>query len=154
MGTTLCTSRHLSRDGAAVPLTYKSLTTQQLRWLKRRQAVEPAIGHLKLDYRMDRCWPQGELGDALHIVLCATGLNLRWLLRAMVRLGLKAIYLRQFLLALQAAVAEKEDRGAYALRSYIHVPWCLVNFAGPTITTLPCTCQVIDTYRFLYCSGN
>ena len=34
---------------------YKSLTKQQRRWLKRRQAVEPAIGHLKSDHRMDRC---------------------------------------------------------------------------------------------------
>jgi hypothetical protein len=37
---------------------------------------------------MDRRWLQGQLGDALHAVLCATGYNLRWLLRAMVRLGL------------------------------------------------------------------
>jgi len=60
---------------------YKSLTKQQRRWLKRRQAVEPAIGHLKSDHRMDRCWLQGSLGDALHTVLCAAGYNLRWLLR-------------------------------------------------------------------------
>jgi IS5 family transposase len=89
---------------------YKSLTAPQRRWLKRRQAVEPAIGHLKSDHRMDRCWLQGQLGDALHAVLCATGYNIRWLLRAMVRLGLKAIYLRQFLLALQTAISEKECR--------------------------------------------
>jgi IS5 family transposase len=43
---------------------------------------------------MDRCWLPGQLGDALHTVLCATGYNLRWLLRAMVRLGLKAAFLR------------------------------------------------------------
>jgi IS5 family transposase len=73
---------------------YKSLTQQQRRWLKRRQAVEPAIGHLKSDNRMDRCWLQGATGDALHAVLCAAGYNLRWLLRAMVRLGLKALLLR------------------------------------------------------------
>ena len=34
---------------------YKSLTKPQRRWLRRRQAVEPAIGHLKSDHRMDRC---------------------------------------------------------------------------------------------------
>lgn len=90
---------------------YKSLTAQQRRWLKRRQAVEPAIGHLKSDHRMDRCWLQGQLGDAMHAVLCATGYNLRWLLRAMLRLGLKAIYLRQLLLTLSSAVTEKESRG-------------------------------------------
>lgn len=89
---------------------YKSLTAQQRRWLKRRQAVEPAIGHLKSDHRMDRCWLQGQLGDAMHAVLCATGYNLRWLLRAMVRLGLTAIYLRQLLLTLRSAVSEKEGR--------------------------------------------
>lgn len=79
---------------------YKSLTRQQRCWLKRRQAVEPAIGHLKSDHRMDRCWLQGQTGDALHAVLCAAGYNLRWLLRAMTRLGLNAVFLRPFLLAL------------------------------------------------------
>lgn len=82
---------------------YKSLTQQQRRWLKRRQAVEPAIGHLKSDNRMDRCWLHGQLGDALHAVLCAAGYNLRWLLRAMVRLGLKALLLRPKLVALLSA---------------------------------------------------
>jgi IS5 family transposase len=90
---------------------YKSLTAQQRQWLKRRQAVEPAIGHLKSDHRMDRCWLQGQLGDAMHAVLCATGYNLRWLLRAMLRLGLTAIYLRQLLLALRSAITEKESHG-------------------------------------------
>ena len=49
----------------------KSLTTTQRRWLKRRQTIEPAIGHAKLDHRMDRCWLGGAAGDALHAVLCA-----------------------------------------------------------------------------------
>ena len=73
---------------------YKSLTRQQRRWLKRRQAIEPTIGHLKSDHRMDRCWLQGSLGDALHTVLCGAGYNLRWLMRAIVRLGLKGDFLR------------------------------------------------------------
>ncbi len=73
---------------------YRSLTRQQRRWLKRRQAVEPAIGHLKSDHRMDRCWLRGATGDALHAVLCAAGYNLRWLLRAMTRMGLRALLLR------------------------------------------------------------
>ena len=74
---------------------FKSLSKQQRRWLKRRPAVEPVIGHLKADHRMDRCWLQGATGDALHAVLCAASYNLRWLLRAMVRLGLKALLLRR-----------------------------------------------------------
>ena len=61
---------------------FKSLSPQQKGWLRRRQAVEPAIGHLKSDHRMDRCWLQGALGDALHSISCAGGYNLRWLMRA------------------------------------------------------------------------
>ena len=70
----------------------KSLTTLRRRWLKRRQAVEPAIGHLKADHRMDRCWLRGATGDALHTVLCAAGYNLRWLLRAVARGRIRALF--------------------------------------------------------------
>jgi IS5 family transposase len=56
---------------------YKSLPSQQKRWLKRRQAIEPMIGHTKSDHRMDRCWLQGALGDALHALSCAAGYNIR-----------------------------------------------------------------------------
>jgi len=61
---------------------YKSLTTLQRKWLKRRQAIEPLIGHTKADHGMQRCWLKGELGDALHALSCAAGYNIRWLLRA------------------------------------------------------------------------
>ena len=87
---------------------YKSLTKQQRRWLKRRQAVEPAIGHLKSDHRMDRCWLKGQLGDALHAVLCAAGYNLRWLMRAMVRLGLAVVFLRAMLCWLMVALSRRD----------------------------------------------
>jgi IS5 family transposase len=70
----------------------KSLSKTQRRGLKRRQAVEPTIGHLKHDNAMDRCWLKGQTGDALHAVLCAAGYNIRWLLRAMVRLGLRGLF--------------------------------------------------------------
>lgn len=66
----------------------KTLSAQQKAWLRRRQAVEPAIGHAKADHRMDKCWLKGAEGDALHAVLCAAGFNIRWLLRAIARLGL------------------------------------------------------------------
>ena len=45
----------------------KSLTKRQRRQLKRRQAVEPTIGHLKLDHRMQRCWLRGRTGDAISV---------------------------------------------------------------------------------------
>ena len=60
----------------------KRLTARQKAWLKRRQAIEPVIGHVKADHRLDKCWLKGSEGDALHAVLCAAGFNIRWLLRA------------------------------------------------------------------------
>ena len=60
--------------------------------LRRRQAIEPLIGHTKADHRMDRCWLKGALGDALHALSCAAGYNIRWLLRAITRLGLRGFF--------------------------------------------------------------
>jgi IS5 family transposase len=59
----------------------KSLTRRQWRWVKRRQAVEPVIGHLKDDCGLRRCPLKGAQGDALHVIGCAAGYNLRWLMR-------------------------------------------------------------------------
>jgi len=69
---------------------YKTLTKLQRRWLKRRQAIEPAIGDTKSDHRMDRCWLKGAIGDALHAISCAAGYNIRWLMRAIVAQAAKA----------------------------------------------------------------
>lgn len=44
--------------------------------------------HLKQDNGMDQCWLPGVTGDSLHVVLCSAGYNIRWLLRAIVSLGL------------------------------------------------------------------
>jgi IS5 family transposase len=59
----------------------KRLTRRQWAWVKRRQAVEPVIGHLKGDCRLRRCHLKGAEGDALHVIACAAGYNIRWLLR-------------------------------------------------------------------------
>lgn len=67
---------------------YKSLTEQERKLLKRRQAIEPIIGHLKCDNRMNRCHLKGPEGDAIHAVLCAAGYNIRWLLRMIRKKGL------------------------------------------------------------------
>ena len=60
------------------------------REMRRRAAVEPVIGHLKGDHRMDRNYLKGRDGDRTNAVLAAAGYNfsllLRWLeelLRAM-----------------------------------------------------------------------
>jgi transposase, IS5 family len=75
----------------------KRISEQERKLLKRRQAIEPIIGHLKSDHRMDRCHLKGEVGDRLHAVLCAAGYNIRWLLRMIAKKGvafLKTLFLR------------------------------------------------------------
>jgi IS5 family transposase len=69
----------------------KRLKDEERRLLKRRQAIEPIIGHLKADHRMDRCHLKGSEGDALHALLCATGYNIRWLLRMIDKKGLSLL---------------------------------------------------------------
>ena len=59
----------------------RGVSKKDQRWLKRRNSVEPIIGHLKADGRMRRCYLKGLLGDALNVLLCAAGQNLRKLLR-------------------------------------------------------------------------
>ena len=86
---------------------FKSLTPKQKTWLKRRQAIEPLIGHTKADHRMDRCWLKGADGDALHAVLCAAGFNIRWLLRAIAKMGLAATLLAMTVMALYAGALSR-----------------------------------------------
>jgi IS5 family transposase len=81
----------------------RRLTAQQKGWLRRRQAVEPVIGHVKADHRMDRCWLKGAEGDALHAVLCAAGFNIRWLMRAILAQAVRAAKALFFGLAWLAA---------------------------------------------------
>ncbi len=52
------------------------------RWWKRRSAIEPIIGHVKQDNRMDCNRLKGKLGDKLNAILSACGFNFRKLLRA------------------------------------------------------------------------
>jgi transposase, IS5 family len=101
---------------------FKGLSPQQKGWLRRRQAVEPAIGHLKSDHRMDRCWLQGALGDALHSISCAAGYNLRWLLRAIARLGVGPAFLRLLIAALSLALAIRAPHATHSRPSALCSP--------------------------------
>ena len=75
----------------------KAFHFSDLRALKRRLAIEPAIGHVKHDNRMIRCYLKGSIGDALHAISCAAGYNIRWLMRVITRLGLRGLFAFVFL---------------------------------------------------------
>lgn len=80
----------------------KRISELERKQLRRRQAIEPIIGHLKADHRMGRCHLKGAQGDRLHAVLCAAGYNIRWLLRMIAKKGvafLWRLYLRLSLVA-------------------------------------------------------
>lgn len=60
----------------------KSLSRWEKKWYRRRAAIEPIIGHLKSENRLERNHLQGEEGDRMNAILAGCGRNLRKLLRA------------------------------------------------------------------------
>lgn len=68
-----CGARLLVSHTRRLPRSLKKL-------LKRRQVVEPVIGHMKADGLLGRNWLKGSLGDAMHALLCGAGHNLRMIL--------------------------------------------------------------------------
>lgn len=66
--------------------------------IKRRSAIEPAIGHMKMDGRLARNPLKGALGDALHALMCGAGHNLRLILAALLR------FCARFGLSMQAVI--------------------------------------------------
>ena len=71
----------------------RGVTKSIRRELKRRNAIEPIIGHMKNDGLMHRNHLQGTQGDAINVTLCGGGQNLRLILR----------HLRIFCLKIQQA---------------------------------------------------
>ena len=89
----------------------RGVDTRRLkRALKRRNAIEPIIGHLKNDGLMRRNYLKGELGDALHAILCGAGHNIRLILRRL------RIFWPEFWIAVQKLLAiQTNDQKNYAL---------------------------------------
>jgi IS5 family transposase len=61
--------------------------------LKRRNAVEPVIGHMKSDGRLARNFLKGSEGDAMNAVLCGAGYNLRKILKRLALFWLRICWL-------------------------------------------------------------
>ena len=79
----------------------KRATRAMKRMLRRRAAIEPTIGHLKSDNRLDRNYLTGQVGDKINAVLSAAGYNFRKLVRWLV--FAQIVWLRWWLMALQTA---------------------------------------------------
>ncbi len=77
----------------------RGITALQQRRLKRRNSIEPIIGHMKQDGKLNRCYLKGRTGDAINVILCGAGQNirklLRWLYLACLLLGFRRQQLRR-----------------------------------------------------------
>ncbi|MBV2163769.1 MAG: IS5 family transposase [Comamonas sp.] len=71
--------------------------------IRRRSAIEPTIGHMKMDGRLGRNPLKGALGDALHAVMCGAGHNLRLILAAL------RLYCDRFGLSMRVVIAALLD---------------------------------------------
>jgi IS5 family transposase len=131
--------RGVDKDNPAIEIKHrgknKRLTDEERRLLKRRQAIEPIIGHLKADHRMDRCHLKGFEGDALHAVLCAAGYNIRWLLRMIAKKGLGLLLCLLQAAGLTALLAKLAGIISSNRRQNSDQCWATglkMNFAGST----------------------
>jgi IS5 family transposase len=59
----------------------RRMTPKIKRELRRRSAIEPVIGHLKSEHRMERNYLWHREGDAANAILAAVGYNFRRLIR-------------------------------------------------------------------------
>ena len=59
------------------------------RWMKRRAAVEPSIGHLKAEHRLERNRLKGVAGDAFNAMMSAAAMNFQKLLGVFWRIFLR-----------------------------------------------------------------
>jgi len=64
--------------GKATDSYYKK--TKAIKKFRRRAGIEPVIGHLKQDHRMQRNYLKGSVGDSINTMMAAAGFNLKhWL---------------------------------------------------------------------------
>ena len=66
-----------------IPGTKQKVTAAQKKGLKRRNAIEPVIGHLKEDHGMARNYLKGRVGDEINALMASCGFNLKKLLKSL-----------------------------------------------------------------------
>jgi IS5 family transposase len=69
-------------DVSIVPRRKSHANRTIRQWWRRRNAIEPIIGHEKSDHRLNRNKLAGELGDQLNAIFSACGFNFKKLARA------------------------------------------------------------------------
>ncbi|NOY16483.1 MAG: IS5 family transposase [Gammaproteobacteria bacterium] len=89
----------------------RGIKTQRLKCsLKRREAIEPVIGHLKSDGLLGRNYLKGTEGDQMNVMLSCAGHNLRLILRQL------RIFCAQIWRSLWALLASARQHDSVARR--------------------------------------
>lgn len=84
------------------------------KWMKRRSAIEPTIGHLKSSRRLDKNRLKGALGDQLNVILSAAGMNFHKIMKAVANMpGSLALFFAWLVGLLRRRPAATAISGAY-----------------------------------------
>lgn len=86
----------IEREGLDITISHtRGITSPTIRReMRRRNGIEPVIGHMKDDGLLERNHLAGPDGDAINVILCAAGHNIRLLAR----------WLRLFVLMILAGI--------------------------------------------------
>ena len=78
----------IDREGLEITLSHtRGITSSTIRReMRRRNGIEPVIGHLKDDGHLERNQLAGCKGDAINAILCAAGHNLRLLALSLIHI--------------------------------------------------------------------
>lgn len=83
---------------------------QKRKKFRRRAAIEPIIGHVKSDHRMQRNYLKGFIGDEINLLMACTAFNLK---KWMNDFLLVFFMLRMGLILQALAQLKREERGKY-----------------------------------------
>ena len=84
---------------------------QKRKKFRRRAAIEPIIGHVKSDHRMQRNYLKGFVGDEINLLMAASAFNLK---KWMNRFLLVIFMLRMALVIHLLTQIKRDQRGKYA----------------------------------------
>jgi len=67
----------INETNVCTPKPDKNISKTKRKRHGRRAAIEPVIGHLKSDYRMNRNFLKGVMGDEINVLLSAAAMNFK-----------------------------------------------------------------------------
>jgi len=101
----------ISIPGTPLKKDTKYQKEQKRKKFKRRASIELIIGHLKSDYRMQRNYLKGFIGDEINLLMAATAFNLKkWM-----NIYCYALFSRDFTLIVKALTQLEQEMKRYLM---------------------------------------